>query len=391
MRLRKIVQPRLLVVASVMGAAASCRGFLAFPHDAAASPPVSAIKTPDASTSILTKDKRLDQIVSVTSHERTLLSLLTELRRETNVRFVIHGEIESIGRSRYNAKFTNATLRDVMDVLAAPNLLQWEQTSSLTYVLRSRANLNDVFLPHNDFARERAEQGRALVATLARMEPELRDKLQNQDSGWVLLSQLPAEAQAPLLAMLDSRLRESQQNNEKAPFRVGDDFGQARVVVQVQPKREFINYFTQIGMDNRGSMGWSFNDLEDRQRAKAQAAKQSKTSPAIYNTADFVAPVVKPVGEKTVSPQRLFRLNLTTPATVAEAAAALAAQMSTGFIADTQKALPKSATVIIDKLTLREAFKELERIYPETEWEVRAGSDMVVVRAPSNQARNARR
>ncbi len=336
------------------------------------------------------EDKRLSALVSLQHPGTTVGSLLKILTRDTRVKLLTEGvssEMESAPIALY---FDKRPLREVMEGIVALNLAQWKQNDDKTYTLYGSSNEYSIYLPRNQWQKERNEIGKRFAENLARLSPEDQAKIAGWNNGeWLPLSGLPASLQPSLQQIGESKIREGAALKLSLPFDQ-KSLGSAGVRVTRKPGgRGLVVYSLSYGLPNVGSMGFSVNNYEDLLANKEQSTR-------MYNPR--TRPVISPanaVSKPDTWDARLDKMiELNAGSVTMERALRLLSQKSgLSMVTESSRLIPSRMTVNYGTLSVREALDRLAMTTATAlhrsvswEWEFRPDVDLIVVRSSTNPA-----
>lgn len=356
--------------------------FLLFGIASAALPPRALPQGPsDKESSVLTKDARLKQKMSVPVGTMRTTRLFYTVRRATDVRlYTEEGELQNASLIVASNGRDAASL---MDAAAALWLTRWEKDPKNQYKMLVSGNEMNIFLPKTEARRKCLEAGRRFLGGLEKLPVGLRERLR---AGQRLNpTELPVQMQEEILQMQAAATEDQEQKTGRSlrSFPAGH-LGQSQMQLQVKPKARGVNsYFLTLNMPEWGSRGWSFNDYESR---KPKIDARSGVDGTVHDARKFrlsANDIEKVPALKNAVTVRVQR------ATFPQVLRALHDNYGIAFVSTPAQYMTQRASVNIQSLPLGEAMDKLTEIYQNTEWEYRKGG-FIVVRGPSNPARGRR-
>jgi hypothetical protein len=334
--------------------------------------------------SFIANDKRLDVKLSRAYAESKPTDVLRNFRRATGVKFFT--EDAEVSTFRYMVGWSTMTVRDCMDGVAALYQSGWEYEEKTGYELVS-------FDPSVSSADEESETkkqsvdnimnkvGESLLAALPALPESSRQKLLSQTGASVSI--LPNSVYTEMIRGFQI---DADRTNKSLPpgYSTADP-------KQIKPTDINIRLIKNSGRSMEYEMRYSskfnggpgFNGtLTITDRIARRRFIESKNSPS-YHTRRFSyskkEALKRPEMKERVS-LRLGRVRLT------DVCSALSKVHAPGVVSEVRQFLPEVRTVDISDAPLSEALSRLEKIYPNTQWEMRA-SGMLVLRGPQNLAR----
>ena len=317
---------------------------------------------------LLERDARLQQRVTLVTPGITMREALRALARQSRVRLtVLDSEMSSI---KLSSSFKEAPLRDVMDALGALYVLRWVKDRRGAYVLEPDDSASDFHLPQNQWQEQRYQAGLDFAARVQALPPQARHALAGDEG--VEYTDLPPAMRAGVRRMLESRIAEDAAKERTSPLSV-ESLDGATVHFNEEPGNGFTSYRVSVG-NERGNMGWRFNDFAQRRRARAAAAPANSYTPAA-NRADREQIAADP------RLQRKVTLALR-DATVGETLHALAEAAGVGFTAQSHRAMSRRKSISFNGVPLRQALDQMAASRPGFFWECRKSGNLVVRWAP---------
>jgi hypothetical protein len=273
------------------------------------------------------------------------------------------------------------TARALMDALAARAMVRWEHTERNGYrLLVPRAELDFVYVPHNEHERERSRLGEGVIDYLnglpAADQGRLRTGLKTPFSG------LPPAIRNLVEGMLETRAAENRERGG-GPTVYGGDLSTASVGFQREAATGFSSFWVSVRVPGLGSSGFTINDYGRQQMAREAERRKGVGPDDLYEPRKFE--VTREAAK--LLPELMQKVDFNAgKVAFPEAMAMLHQKYGIAYVSDPVRAMPQRAEVRLAGMTLGDALDTLCKTFTETEWEWRKYG-FVVIRGPSNPAR----
>lgn len=331
-------------------------------------------------STLLLKDARLSKAVTMNTGATTTTSVFHAVHRDAAVR--LYTEDLELKTARLIVAEEGQSAAALMDAVAALWLARWEKDTANKYKLLVPARESNIYLPKNDFQRERFAAGQRFVGALDTLPANLQTALRSGQQ--IQASALPPGMLRSIRDMADTLNREKHElRGDTHPFPL-DRVPESHVDLEIKNKGTLTTYFVTIGLQDWGSMGWLFTDHEERKR---ETDRQTGADSAIHDTEKvrLTREQVRqiPALKKLVSVQAK-------QATLPQILRALHEKYAIPFVCDPARFMTQRADVDIRSMPLGEALDKLTDTYQDTEWEWRK-MGFLIVRAPGSPARTRKK
>ncbi len=319
--------------------------------------------------SILDRDERLRQKVTIARRDITLPEVLRTLRRETGVRLITDQD------ERMNLSLRDLPLKDVMDAIATLNRSVWERVDKDTYRLRRADDESSPLLPRSELERAKFQDGLQFVQKAESLSQDVRRRMAEVEG--VRLADLPIPMQDLARRMLAAEIGLGNTNSSDDALSLTPDTLGLNAIVRLdkRPSAEFNDYSLVVG-NTRGGMNISFNDLEQVHRRRAQEMHLAATTDPPRKSADVAVR-----GSKQDATMRQITSLTLRKATPPQALRQLAEQTGMNFVTCRSLFLPGARDVALPAMPLSDLLDRLLASYQNDDermtWTVRESGVVV--------------
>jgi hypothetical protein len=332
----------------------------------------------------IVNDKRLNVKISRAYAMSKPSDVFRDFRRATGVKFFT--EDAEVSTHQYMVGWNSMTVRDCMDGVAALYESGWEYEEKTGYELVSYDPSVSSADEESEAKKQSGESilnkvGESLLAALPVLSESSRQKLLGQTGASASI--LPNSVYTEMIRGF--QIDADRINKTLPPGHSTADPKQMKPadinIRLIKNNGRSMEYEMLYSSKFNGEPGFKGN-LTITDRAARRQFIESKNSPS-YHTRRFSyskkEALKRPDMKERIS-LRLGRAKLT------DVCSALCKLHAPGVISEARQFLPEVRTVDISDVPLSEALSRLEKIYPSTQWEMRA-SGMLVLRGPQNLAR----
>jgi cytochrome c556 len=329
----------------------------------------------------LENDRLLQTEISQVGKVVSYAHIFKEMSREAKIRLHFAKSTGDVANTKLVVAYKSMPVGAVMDAVAALYLFRWQKTTDKQYhLLGSSVGADTVFLPKNEYQRDRFAASKAFLASLDKLPATERNRILAGSP----IHALPPSLQTPVKEMIQALNRQKVAEGRN-PWDM-DRLRDATLRVSEESREGFRTYKFNVTLPGIRSTSFAYNDYADTKREAERANTKTGNASigAIYSTALYAVP--RREADKQAQMKKRVSLNVR-DATLPQVLLMLHQKYDIPFVSQNEKELPQRADVRFDSLPLATALDRLTELYKGTDWELRR-LGFVVVWGENNRPRN---